>query len=86
MYIFDCKFSVFISMTSVSNRAVIISLLVIVLTAVCGRFAAADDLTHSQTNEDSFSHKAVSDLHDQSNTAGDTEPAIRYSLHITGLL
>lgn len=73
MYIFDCKSSVFISMTSVSNRAVIISLLVIVLTAVC----AADDLTHSQTNEDSFSYKAVSDLHDQSNTGGDTEPAIR---------
>ncbi|KAI7789794.1 sodium hydrogen exchanger 8 [Triplophysa rosa] len=63
---------------SVSNRAVIIGvLLVIVLAAICGRFAAAGDLTHSQTNEESFSNNADSDAHDQSNTGGETEPAIR---------
>lgn len=68
----------FISMNSVSKRAVVIcAVLFIVLAAVCGRFAAAVDLSHSQANKESFSNKADSDLHYQSNTDGDTETAIR---------
>lgn len=63
---------------SVSNRAAVICVLLVLV-------LAADDLTHSQTNEESFSNRADSDAHDQSNTAGDTQPAIRYSLHIISI-
>lgn len=60
---------------SVSNRAAVISVLLIILTADLGRFAAADDQTHS---EEPSNNKADSDLLDQKTTDGHAEQLIRY--------
>ncbi|KAK9953857.1 hypothetical protein ABG768_015977 [Culter alburnus] len=64
----------FISTMSVSNRAAVISVLLIILTADLGRFAAADDQTHS---EEPSNNKADSDLLDQKTTDGHAEQLIR---------
>ncbi|XP_067227077.1 sodium/hydrogen exchanger 8 isoform X2 [Chanodichthys erythropterus] len=64
----------FISTMSVSNRAAVISVLLIILTADLGQFAAADDQTNS---EEPANNKADSDLLDQKTTHGHAEQLIR---------
>ncbi|KAL1249467.1 hypothetical protein QQF64_020472 [Cirrhinus molitorella] len=48
----------------VSNRAAVIAVLLIILTADLGRFAAADDQTHGKNDEKSVNNKADSGLQD----------------------
>lgn len=62
---------------SFSNRAAVIAVLLIILTADLGRFAAADDQTHSKNDEESDNNKAVSDLQDQNTADGHGEQLIR---------
>ncbi len=63
---------------SFSNRAAVIAVLLIILTADLGRFAAADDQTHSKKDEESDNNKAVGDLQDQNTADGHGEQLIRY--------
>ncbi len=63
---------------SFSNRAAVIAVLLIILTADLGRFAAADDQTHSKNDEESDNNKAVGDLQDQNTADGHGEQLIRY--------
>ncbi|KAF4097056.1 sodium/hydrogen exchanger 8 [Onychostoma macrolepis] len=62
---------------SFSNRAAVIAVLLIILTADLGRFAAADDQTHSKNYEESDNNKAVGDLQDQNTADGHGEQLIR---------
>ncbi|KAK2885989.1 hypothetical protein Q8A67_016826 [Cirrhinus molitorella] len=52
------------STMGVSNRAAVIAVLLIILTADLGRFAAADDQTHGKNDEKSVNNKADSGLQD----------------------
>ncbi|XP_016113501.1 sodium/hydrogen exchanger 8-like [Sinocyclocheilus grahami] len=60
-----------------SNRAAMVAVLSVILTADLGRCAAADDQTHSKNDAESDSNRAVSDLHDQSTADGHGEQLIR---------
>lgn len=68
----------FLSTMSVSNRAAVIAVLLIILTADLGRFAAADDQTHSKNDEESAKNKGDNDLQNQNNIDGHGEQLSRY--------
>ncbi|XP_050959093.1 sodium/hydrogen exchanger 8 [Labeo rohita] len=68
---------VFLSTMSVSNRAAVIAVLLIILTADLGRFAAADDQTHSKNDEESAKNKGDNDLQNQNNIDGHGEQLSR---------
>ncbi len=65
---------------SFSNRAAVIAVLLIILNADLGRFAAADDQTHIKHDEEADNNKAVSDLQHQNTAEGHGEHVIRYCL------
>jgi len=66
----------FISTMSVSNRAAVIGVLLIILTANLARFVAADDQTHSEEPADN--NTADSDSNDQKIADGHAEQLTRY--------
>lgn len=63
-----------------SNRAAVFAVLLIILTVDVGRFAAADDQTHSKHDEEADNDKAVSDvtLQHQNTADGHGEQLSRY--------
>ncbi|XP_073679272.1 sodium/hydrogen exchanger 8 [Garra rufa] len=58
---------------SVSNRAAVIAVLLVIFTADLGRFAAADDQTHGRNGEESVNNKADSNVQEQNNFDGHGE-------------
>lgn len=66
----------FISTMGVSNRAAVIGVLLIILTADLARFVAADDQTHSE--EPVENETADSDSQDQKTADGHGDQLTRY--------
>ncbi len=65
---------------SFSNWAAVIAVLLIIFTVDLGRFAAADDQTHSNVkhDEEADNNKAISDLQHQNTADGHGVQLIRY--------
>lgn len=63
---------------SVSNRAAVIGVLLIILTADLARCVAADDQTHSEEPVDNNNDLSDSDSQDQKTADGHAEQLTRY--------